>query len=349
MEYRPRIEAHLREEDIDWGTSHRARASISAETNDLSVMFSLQDVRTWGEETNTLKDFDADNMDLHEAYLQWAVNDSLQLKAGRQEIKVHEHRLLGNVGWTQQGRSFDGLRVSHKSGAISADLYAAITANLPPVDPATETTRGDMEALRAGWSNKTAQADVLVIRDNRFDDSSDTLTAGAYAKGTKGLLTGRLEGYGQWSKAGVAHMLGAAVTMAPEVSLKPKVTLWFDRLSGEKDNAPAFNTLYATNHKFYGTADIAAFSVGAMKDGQGLHDAALKLSLTPGETVLLSLDAHLFSTGNAALKPIGQEADFSAKLKLGDGLGLSGGVSAFLPSENGEMISWGWLQLASKI
>ena len=55
----------------DGFTSMRARANISAALErNVHIFVQLQDVRLWGSETNTLGDFQADNFDLHQGYIE---------------------------------------------------------------------------------------------------------------------------------------------------------------------------------------------------------------------------------------------------------------------------------------
>ena len=90
-------------------TSMRAHAALE---NDISVFIQLQDVRIWGEETNTLGDFDADHLDLHQGYVDIKrFNDSpLAARVGRQEVNLGGQRLVGAAGWTQLRRRVSSLQ-----------------------------------------------------------------------------------------------------------------------------------------------------------------------------------------------------------------------------------------------
>jgi hypothetical protein len=142
-------------------------------------------------------------------------------------------------------------------------------------------------------------------------------------------------------------MVGARVTVAPDVSGKPTVTLWFDHLSGDSDTTDAdpqaFNTLFATNHKFYGNYDAMLFAVAGPGDGQGLQDIALKGTVAPGK-VKLAVDAHVF----LAASPIddamlGQEVDVRVGIPIVDHLAL--GTGGAVLAANGTLGVWSWLQL----
>lgn len=57
------------------------------------------------------------------------------------------------------------------------------------------------------------------------------------------------------------------------------MTLWYDHLSGDDDPSDGtvrvFDTLFATNHKFYGLADYF-LNIPVQTVGRGLQDLALK-------------------------------------------------------------------------
>lgn len=111
---RPRFEFRKPAANGDDGfTSMRARVDLLAllERN-IRVFLQIQDVRLFGEETGTLSDFRADNFDLHQGYIE--INHSgdvgIDLRVGRQEVSLGGERLVGPVGWTQQGQAFEGVR-----------------------------------------------------------------------------------------------------------------------------------------------------------------------------------------------------------------------------------------------
>ena len=108
-------------------TSMRVRVDAGADLDGgVRAFVQLQDVRLWGEETNTLGDFRADNFDLHQGYVEFGevAGTGLDLRIGRQEISLGGQRLIGAVGWAQQGRAFDGVRASYAADGIDADLLA---------------------------------------------------------------------------------------------------------------------------------------------------------------------------------------------------------------------------------
>lgn len=357
LQVRPRFEAHTGKDGAPDGevilVSQRARLGADLNAASLGARVSLQDVRLWGSETHTLLDITGDAIDLHEGWLSWTPVSALTLKAGRQEINVHEQRLLGAVDWTQQGRSFDALTLKADAGTVGADAGLAVLAD---ADSAAWDTGGLMAFLRAGMAPaEGSAADLLVILDTDELSERTRVTGGLYAKGKTGALSGRVEAYGQLGTIGDsdirAGMVGVSGTFAPENDLKPELTLWYDLLSGDGDaadgQARAFDTLFATNHKFYGQMDLIAFGLGGAVDGQGLHDAALKLSAMPARGLRANLDLHAFLAAAPATDDamLGQEVDLWLGGKVAERLHLSGGGAAFVQlTGDRDPDLWAWVQ-----
>ena len=383
LQYRPRFELRITDPEFDpiIKTTHRARAGFNWSKGDLKGRFSVQDVRTFGEESDTLKDYTGNGLDLHEGYLNWKTSDALVFKVGRQEIAMHGHRLIGSVNWAQQGRSFDGARASGSLGDFSYDLIGVTLANgstdtWSATTTQTTTTTTDITAsgthfnqntntleadainsslniLRLGWKSEGGSlVDVLAIQDTNSATEQNRITAGLYSKMSAGIISGRLESYIQMSNDSMANMVGTQATVAPEMGVKPTLTLWYDRLSSATDEgSAAFNTLFATNHKFYGHADIMAFSQGAMADGRGLQDISLKTSIKPGDSHTVKLDLHMFSaTDGLEAAAYGNEVDLMTVSKLTDDLSFGWGGSYFMHADGETPANtWGWLQLDARL
>jgi len=98
-----------------------------------------------------------------------------------------------------------------------------------------------------------------------------------------------------------AYMFGVRVGKSfNNVAWKPKVTLWYDYLSGNDDESveegdwSAFDTLYDTGHKFYGFMDLLTNAVGRDTNYLGLQDIAIKLVLKPAAKWTIKADLHNF-------------------------------------------------------
>lgn len=368
---RPRVELDtLRdgtEETWGWYVSQRSRVGVMAEAPRWQAKVTVQDVRTWGTEVDTLKDFTADALDMHEAWARWTPNEQTSLTVGRQEIAFNEQRLVGAVDWTQQGRSFDALRYQVRQGALSADLSGVVLT-----DGGGEDLNAYAALVRAGWKqgkkDNGSVVDVVSVTEINQPMEQTRETIGVYAAGGTGGLSGRVEGYFQTGSLGdadyQAYMLGLQGTLAIDVKSKPKITLWFDNLSGDEDllddTITYFQSPFATNHKFYGTMDVMCFSAACWVDGRGLRDGALKVEVMATPKMKVNLDLHHFLAAadqddGREKDMIGQELDLWASMPVAKkGVVLAGGLSALMRSED-ELVAvdpnkvapdlWAWMSL----
>ncbi|MFQ5448605.1 MAG: alginate export family protein, partial [Saprospiraceae bacterium] len=102
--------------------SQRSRLNFEYARKKYEIKLSLQDVRVWGDEPH-LKDVPSSV--LHEAWGELHFNDKLSLRAGRQELVYDDHRLFGNVNWTQQARSHDAAVLKLENNGWKAHFGAA--------------------------------------------------------------------------------------------------------------------------------------------------------------------------------------------------------------------------------
>jgi hypothetical protein len=142
----------------------------------------------------------------------------------------------------------------------------------------------------------------------------------------------------------------------------------FDRLSGrnpdDSDSYTVFNTLYGTNHKYYGYMDYFT-NIPLHTSGLGLQDIIAQISIAPSKSFWLGVDVHLFSTVTdleKALAPrdpewassIGTEIDVTAKWKVAEVVNMTAGFSVFNANKDRavlllaqgtptESTSWGYL------
>ena len=127
LQYRPRFVVHTGKNFMDGDTYHafhqRARLGLEVKAWDwVQAKIELQDVRVWGEETNTLGDFSADGFDLHQAYITMTCPVGFFFRIGRQEINFDNQRLIGAVGWSNQARSFDAIHLGYNKGDFESKL-----------------------------------------------------------------------------------------------------------------------------------------------------------------------------------------------------------------------------------
>ncbi len=341
---RPRYE--LRDPAAPGGkqfVSMRVRFALDAALEkDVRIFLQVQDVRLWGEETNTLGDFNADNFDLHQGYvdIKSFTEAPVALRVGRQEITLGGERLVGPVGWTQQGRSVDGARLRFNPGWGSldvlgyqlADRFAATQDQDAQLFGAYAVVEaggaGDLD-LYGFYQKVTATADT------------DQFTLGARLAGKSGGVTYRGElSVQSGDRAGEdvsAYMFGGRLGF--DAGSRGLITLWYDYLSGDTDpddgDTKVFDTMFATNHKFYGFADLF-LNIPAHTGGQGLQDMALKGSFQVDSDVTLGLDVHSFrlaKRGALSSAHLGDEIDAMVRYRYSTNLTFQGGLSFVLQDD----------------
>lgn len=296
---RPRYELRAQSSQEDAFVSMRARLTVNALLeNDVRVFLQVQDVRLWGDETNTLFDFSADNFDLHQGYIEFSRPGDTQLAArvGRQEVNFGGQRLVGAVGWTQQARSFDGIGLVANSTGFRIDLVGVILTDETSVNNTDDTWFVAANAVLK--SAGPGMLDLYGIFNSEDLADTDQATLGARYHGMSNGLNFRAEASLQTgTRAGSdvsAFMFGGRLGKAFGDG---SVTLWYDYLSGDDDltdgDTKVFDTLFATNHKFYGFADLF-LNIPVHTGMRGLQDIAVKGTYQMGSRTNLSLALHQF-------------------------------------------------------
>lgn len=354
---RPEAERPATTESFDALTLLRARLGVLASLSERAHVFvQAQDARTFGEEASTT-DGTADRLDVHQAWLQYGrtigSGHAWSVRAGRQEIMLGNERLVGAVGWSNTGRSFDGARLTFGSSAADAWSVSVIAATVQERGTrftGTETDEDDHLLLGAFAELNPIQLFVLHDREAAYRNATgvDRTTIGArVAASTVSGFTASVEGAWQFgnqllnapalvSQDISAYLAGARLEYATSLTAMPRLGLGIDYLSGDEtpfdDEYGAFNTLYATNHKFYGFIDFFLDPAARTQD-RGLVDGIASLSLGLPRELRLDLDGHAFWTQQPlsadAERLIGYELDVTLPVRLGPGQQLQLGYSAF--------------------
>jgi Alginate export len=345
-------------------TSMRVRVTMAALLeDDVSIVIQLQDVRIFGEETNTLGDFNADNLDLHQGFIDMGRFESAATAAriGRQEVKLGGERLVGSVGWTQQARSFDGARVRFNRDWGSVDFIGFKTA-----ENLAEKVGTDAEFVGVYATVSSMESGALDLygfyQRVREQADVDQATFGARFAGSGGRIDYRAEASLQVGDRGGddvrAFMVGGRLGFGMGPANKGRITLWYDYLSGDDTpgdgKARVFDTMFATNHKFYGFADLF-LNIPVQTAGLGLQDFAVKGSLQARDDVKLGLDLHSFrlaKRGGTTTAHLGEEIDLTVTHQYSSNLGITGGLSVVIQADGfadigrlTQNLTWGYLML----
>ncbi len=360
------------EGDGDSFVSMRTRANVGASLEgNVGVFIQIQDVRVWGEESSTLGDFGANNLDLHQGYVDLKTEEEGKFlgRFGRQEVNFGGQRLIGAVGWTQQGRSFDGIRLASEGKAGKIDvLVAQLRSSVAPdVDEDGEFLGGygtlaasETQSVDGYWLYNHLDDD----EDNPADTQTDQHTLGVRWVGKASDFVYRAEGSFQTGKRGgtdvSAFMLGARLGYV-FANGKADVTLWYDYLSGDDDltdeETKVFDTLFATNHKFYGFADVF-LSIPLHTSGRGLQDLSIKGTWKPTGMWRFLLHFHSFHMASKGDEPdghFGEEIDIVGVWKHSKHVDVSVGFSYIWQADGlagvgrlNEDMSWVYVMLDVK-
>jgi len=334
--------------NVDNNVRHRARLGLRfSYGNELTAFVQMQDVRTWGEETDTLGDFTANGLDLHQGYMEAELAKDLRLRIGRQEIGYLNHRLIGNVGFLEQARSFDAVRLMAMTleEKLALDIFYGRVRDDQPADASSPD---DL----VGWA---ARYDIGVLQPALIG-ALDLNSATDRIRYTQGLIVqldfpfgfkASFEGYLQAGSATIANddiTYMAWLTASRlrftlvESDLAPFLEAFVETLSGDDNpddgDETTFDTLFATNHRFYGEADLF-LNIPANTNERGLLDVGAVLGFKVGADASVDLAYHHFQTMNnrGGSSSFGQEVDLTLRWKVNPHLTLDANYSLILPGE----------------
>lgn len=352
------------DETASYGFSFlRSRMNLKFTNENTYAFIQIQDSRIFGTETNTLSDGSADALDFHQAYFALSdfVTKGLTVMVGRREIAYANQRLMGSVGWHNIGRSFDGATFRYTGEKYKADLFLLKETEMSAIEDV-----GDKD-VRGIWVETsfapTTRVDVFVINQRLAPgDVLNRNTFGLYSKGKYDLGTFTLSQETdlalQSGKNGgndvSASLFGTRIKFAAkDAAYKYWVGVGYDVVSGDDTTTPedeAFNTLYATNHKYYGFMDYF-LNIQVHSQGAGLTDLVISGGFAPKAKLSLKADYHLLSTSQevASGSTIGTELDLTVVYGYSSSLKIVGGASMFTAGDvfkawKGEdNSSWGYL------
>lgn len=330
-------------------TELRSRLGVKfTQSEKLHGFIQLQDSRIYGREGNTLTDIQ--NVDIHQAFfcIKNIFNLPFSVKAGRMELSYGSQRLLGAVGWHNVGRSFDGAILKLATDAIDVDFIGARTGErfLPgdSLDSFLFSAYGNIKAI----SRLNLQPFVIVDGMNNVDFTRATLGIHASCKNKKKPFQHDLDAAYQLGTKHknvdiAAFMVALNLAYTFDAKVKPTLGAGVAYLSGNdgKDASKykVFNTLYATNHKFYGYMDYF-LNIPNQTYGLGLMDIHGKVSVSPCQKSKISLAYHMFNSsekatliGGKTSNSFGSEIDLTLVHKYSDGVKFVGGFSTFMPGD----------------
>ena len=308
------------------------------------------------------------DLTFHQAYLDFKQigGAPVNLRLGRFEYAIGGHRLIGNFDWSQRARSFDGGQLSFaipSAGTLSLFAFR-LTGEVESGPLPTGDRNADTDLLGIYFSTPLvpmSQTELTFLNDRKLPGLSDAVryTAGVKIERSPLLpplafvspVTGPLwrgEYYKQWGDRTAAQsidsfMYALRLGYRFDLPLKPMLLAGWEVLSGDDSlttgDYKAFDTLYATNHIYYGYMDYF-LNMPADTQGHGLHDGFIRLHLTPLEWTGAAVDVHRFSLdkGMTGEKKLGTEVDLTLFAQLNSFTSLLIGYSKFFSDKGMELL-----------
>lgn len=356
----------------------RARISMDYKREKLSLGFSAQHVGVWGQDPQI--DSNGRFM-LNEAWANLSPGNGLFIKVGRQSLVYDDERILGALDWHVSGRFHDALKLGYENKQNKLHAILAFNQNSEKTSGGTYYAPGGQpyKTMQTLWyqhiASKMFNASLLFMnvgleageaaKSNvknlqTFGTNLSYQPAGFQLYGTFYYQTGKTTA----DKSVSAYMW--AINAAYQFNPAWKIIAASDYLSGDDGKDPdkykAFNPLYGTHHKFYGTMDYfyagASFLSGY---NPGLWDNQLGLAFKASPKVTLALNYHYFQTTADVFageekqsRALGSEWDFQLTWNVIKDVALTGGYSAMFGNDAMKVVKggdpslsqgWAWVSL----
>jgi len=359
-------------------TSQRSRLLLQYVRPDYRIGLSLQDIRVWGDEEQ-LKD--VASAAVHEAWAEIFFSKNLSVKLGRQELVYDDHRLLGNVNWAQQARSHDAAVLKWHRNGWQADVGAAynnqkatLFRTVFPLNSYKSLFymwihrdfkngwRASFSAITDGYQRRNISKYDVVYRytfgpylqyavsqfhfSGTFYYQAGTDNLGRDIRAYMFSVTGNYHRDHTWLNAGVDYLSGT------------------DALDAGNRRNHSFNTLYATNHKFYGFMDYF-LNIPLHTANGGLLDSYGGVKLQFRQPVSVSATYHNFRLASNVAEPanpttpigkgLGSEIDAVVNYNFKKDINVKAGYSVLLPTSSMQILKggnknvtqdWAWLMIS---
>ena len=336
------------------------------------IRFSLQDIRVWGDETlysSTSVKGDNACVDVHEAWVELSLNEKSSIKAGRQELKYDDQRLIARRNWGQTGLTYDAFLYKYNNNNLQFDFGLSLNNNkenkFGNLYTPDKMKTLDFIYLKKKFNDNLNISLISIASGFEKDDASETI----YVRGSYG--TNVVYQKDNFKIRGSAHYQNGKNKIGQDVSAyflglsndykinKLIVTTGIDYLSGQ-DASSTDSSYIKTDHRFdilYGSrachyGNMGYFSqINKATDNGGLINIFAKLEYQLLEKNTVNLNCHLLmlannvaddtytGTGFKALnKNLGSEFDFIFTRKFSKDVKLQLGYSFLMPFESLKII-----------
>ena len=344
----------------------RARLSFDYKRDNLSLGFSAQQVGVWGQDPQIASN---GRTMINEAWANLNFGDGFFMKLGRQSLIYDDERILGGLDWNVAGRYHDALKFGYENPMNKLNLVLAYNQNSEgnPGNPNgtyyTTTTPGpgyktmqmlwyqhigsklfniSFLAMNLGLETGTAPAATDVKYLQTFGTNISYQPGSFQLYGTFYYQTGKATATATPASKDVSAYMGA-LNLSYAFTPQWKLMAASDYMSGDDGKDPskftAFNPLFGTHHKFYGTMDYFYANPFLTGLNPGLWDNQLGLSFKAAPKVLLGLNYHYFLTttdvtvDDATRRALGSEWDFQVTWNVMKDVAFTGGYSTFFGND----------------
>ena len=396
---RPRLEIRSgnfrplsKDEDPAAVITNRFRINLNYNHSDiLKTKFSIQEVGIWGQHAPVQGlNPTGNDLTLFEGWVDLKIYKGLRTIIGRQTISLDDERLFGMSDWTPGGRSHDALSVYYSKNKFKISTFFAFNQNYaalygnnlnnPSGSLYNPTGAQPYKLMQTVWTEYKPSdglkfsflfANVGYQHALSPDENTPVYnqqTTGLNILLDRGNTAAALTGYYQFgdNPSGIntaAFLLSGKIT--EQFGDKFSATAGMDYISGNRygrnnNSNHAFQTLFGTNHKFYGDMDY--FYSGNMEGNVGLVNTYLSAGFSPSKKTNLNVAGYMFHSASGIYRDdvklnhdLGGEIDLKFSLKVSQAVDLSAGFSRFLTSgsllylEKTELArsfqGYGWLSL----
>jgi Alginate export len=361
--------------------SQRTRLNFGFNNEKLRLYVSTQNIRVWGDVGTLSSDDNATA--LHEAWAEAILNNKLSFKFGRQEIVYDDHRIFGNVGWSQQARSHDAFLFKYRPNnkniidvgfALNADTQSGID-NLYSNAAGYKAFQyvwyhGDFDKF--GLSFLFLNTGIEYLENSGLPSETQTIdymqTIGPRITFKSGKFNANAAVYLQTGKS--LDLDVSASYFAGNVDYKIddnfNIAIGMEYLSGKdqddvNNDVKSFAPLFGTNHKFNGWMDY--FYVGNYANSVGLTDINATFSYKK-DKLSAKIIPHFFTSAANVFdgldkkdNNLGTEVDVTLSYKFAKDITISAGYSKMFATNTLEILkggdkdednSWSWVMLTLK-
>jgi len=237
-------------------------------------------------------------LNIHQAYAHWQMVDRFGMIIGRQELNYGDEVVIGPVGFSNIGRSFDAILFRAQGQKNKTDFFYSKLADKDVVGTAF-LGESDFGGVYSGFQNLASIDSLdlytLYLRDRRAG-SPTTFNIGTFGFRIKDKVSNadyRLEANGQVGQHlgnnMLAYMMDAEVGHTLNIQQGLRFALEYNRASGDKSTSSTFtryHQLFPTVHRWLGYMDL----FGRQNIQSGVFHANLKLN----KQWSMSADLHSF-------------------------------------------------------